>query len=196
MALGGLGAVGGLLALESAGALETRGVAAALGTEVGEVVVRVVSGPWSPDQVARWLEGARIPVRLAVLTQRGPLVVSLWYRFDGRDLWCATRSGADIVQHVRADPRVGIEVAPDLPPYRGVRGTGRAEVVAKAGAATLEALIVRYLDDRNGALAADLRRAAARGEVALRIAALTLTSWDFSARMARQEDRPELPELG
>lgn len=158
--------------------------------------MRIVSGPWSPEQVVQWLEGARIPVRLAVLTQRGPLVVSLWYRFDGDELWCATRSGADIVQHVQADPRVGIEVAPDLPPYRGVRGTGRAQVVAEAGAATLDELIARYLDDRNSALAADLRRSAARGEVALRIVDLTLTSWDFSARMARQDDHPELPELG
>ncbi len=160
-----------------------------------EAVVRILSGPWDREQVARWLHGARIPLRLAVLTPRGPLVVSLWFRFDGAQLWCATRSSADIVGHVRADPRVGVEVAPDLPPYRGVRGTGRAAVVVEEGPAALDVLLDRYLDDRNAALAADLRRAATRGEVALRISALTLSSWDFSARMHPQEPAPPLPDV-
>lgn len=157
--------------------------------------MRIVSGPWSQEQVARWLEGARIPVRLAVHAPRGPLVVSLWFRFDGTQLWCATRTGADIVGHVRRDPRVGVEVAGDLPPYRGVRGTGRAEVDAEAGVATLDALLDRYLDAGNAALADDLRRAAAQGEVAVRIGELTLASWDFSGRMRAQEHSAHLPDI-
>lgn len=155
--------------------------------------MEVVSGPWDRDRVTAWLEQARIPVRLAVLAPRGPLVVSLWYRFDGEALWCATRDTADVVAHVQADPRVGIEVAGDLPPYRGVRGTGRVEVVPETGVVTLEALLARYLDARNAELAAGLRAAAERGEVALRIAALKLTSWDFSGRMQPQDGGQVLP---
>jgi hypothetical protein len=155
--------------------------------------MEVVSGPWDHGRVAAWLDQARIPVRLAVLAPRGPLVVSLWYRFDGEALWCATRDTADVVGHVRADPRVGIEVAGDLPPYRGVRGTGRVELVPDAGVVTLEVLLTRYLDARNAGLADQLRAAAARGEVALRIAALTLTSWDFSGRMRPQDGDGVLP---
>jgi len=155
--------------------------------------MEVVSGPWDHGRVAAWLDQARIPVRLAVLAPRGPLVVSLWYRFDGEALWCATRDTADVVGHVRAAPRVGIEVAGDLPPYRGVRGTGRVELVPEVGVATLEVLLTRYLDARNAALADQLRAAAARGEVALRIAALRLTSWDFSGRMRPQDGDGVLP---
>jgi len=155
--------------------------------------VEVISGPWDRDRVTAWLEEVRIPVRLAVLAPRGPLVVSLWFRFDGDALWCATRDSADVVEHVRADPRVGIEVAGDLPPYRGVRGTGRVEVVPAAGLDTLDALLARYLDARNAELAEGLRAAATRGEVALRIAALKLTSWDFSARMRAQDGDDVLP---
>ena len=155
--------------------------------------MEVISGPWDRDRVTAWLEEVRIPVRLAVLAPRGPLVVSLWFRFDGDALWCATRDSADVVEHVRADPRVGIEVAGDLPPYRGVRGTGRVEVVPAAGLDTLDALLARYLDARNAELAEGLRAAATRGEVALRIAALKLTSWDFSARMRAQDGDDVLP---
>jgi nitroimidazol reductase NimA-like FMN-containing flavoprotein (pyridoxamine 5'-phosphate oxidase superfamily) len=155
--------------------------------------VEVVSGPWDRDRVTAWLEQARIPVRLAVLATRGPLVVSLWYRFDGEALWCATRDTADVVAHVRGDPRVGIEVAGDLPPYRGVRGTGRVELRPDAGVDTLEALLARYLDARNAVLADQLRTAARRGEVALRITALRLTSWDFSGRMRAQAGDAVLP---
>ncbi len=157
--------------------------------------VQLVSGPWDRSQVTRWLEGARIPVRLAVLAPRGPLVVSLWYRFDGKALWCATRRGADVVGHVLADHRVGIEVAPDLPPYRGVRGTGRAEVIPERGADTLELLLERYLDAANAPLA-DSLRAGADDEVALRIGSLSLTSWDFSGRMQPQGTGPILPDVG
>jgi len=157
--------------------------------------MQLVSGPWDRTQVVRWLEGARIPVRLAVLAPRGPLVVSLWYRFDGEALWCATRREADVVGHVLADRRVGIEVAPDLPPYRGVRGTGRAEVIAERGPDTLGRLLDRYLDAANAPLA-DTLRANADDEVALRIDALSLTSWDFSGRMQPQENAPILPDLG
>lgn len=155
--------------------------------------MEVVSGPWDRDRVAAWLEQARIPVRLAVLAPRGPLVVSLWYRFDGEALWCATRDSAVVVEHMRADPRVGIEVAGDLPPYRGVRGTGRVEIIPAAGLDTLEALLARYLDARNAELADALRTAAEQGEVALRITALTLTSWDFSGRMRPQDGDGVLP---
>jgi nitroimidazol reductase NimA-like FMN-containing flavoprotein (pyridoxamine 5'-phosphate oxidase superfamily) len=156
--------------------------------------MQLVSGPWDRSQVTRWLEDARIPVRLAVLAPRGPLVVSLWYLFDGEALWCATRRSADVVAHVLADRRVGIEVAPDLPPYRGVRGTGRAEIISERGRETLELLLERYLDAVNAPLA-DMLRANANDELALRISGLSLTSWDFSGRMQPQEPGPILPDL-
>ena len=157
--------------------------------------MQLVSGPWDLAQITRWLQDARIPVRLAVLAPRGPLVVSLWYHFDGDVMWCATRRGADVVAHLQADRRVGIEVAPDLPPYRGVRGTGRAEVVTERGPDMLDRLLDRYLDQVNAPLATTLR-ANADDEVALRISALSLTSWDFSGRMQPQETGPILPDLG
>lgn len=157
--------------------------------------MRIVSGPWDADQVARWLTGARIPVRLGVLAPTGPLVLSLWYRFADGELWCATGSGADVVSHVRHDARVGFEVGPDIPPYRGVRGSARVEIVPALGPATLEQLLDRYLDDVNAGLATWLLDRA-DDEVALRLHDLRISSWDFSGRMSPQEPGPVLPDVG
>lgn len=155
--------------------------------------MRRISGPWDEQTVVRWLTGARIPVRLAVSTPRGPLVVSLWYRYEDGQLWCATRADAVVVGHLRRDGRVGIEVAPDVPPYRGVRGTGRATIVPERGVEVLEALLARYLDASNAPLATWLRHRS-DDEVAIRIDDLTLSSWDFSQRMVAQ-DGPVLPSI-
>ena len=154
--------------------------------------MRIASGPWDQDQVERWLTGARIPVRLGVLAPTGPLVLSLWYRYEQGALWCATGADADVVRHLRRDARVGFEVGPDVPPYRGVRGTGRAEILADPGPGVLEDLLARYLDETNAQLA-DWLREGADDEVALRISDLRVSSWDFSARMAPQETGPILP---
>lgn len=155
--------------------------------------MQLVSGPWDQPTVERWLTGARIPVRLAVLAPRGPLVVSLWFHYEDEALWCATAASAAIVTHLRRDPRVGIEVGPDLPPYRGVRGTGRATIVGERGASVLDALLGRYLDDVNEPLASWLR-GRADDEVAIRIDDLRLSSWDFSGRMLPQETVGLLPD--
>lgn len=157
--------------------------------------MRIVSGPWEREDIERWFHGARIPVRVAVTGRHGPRVVSLWYRYqdDGDPaLWCATPGEAAIVGLVAADPRVGFEVAPDIPPYRGVRGTGHATVVPARGPEVLDALIERYLDAGNAGLADWLRRRSDT-EVALRIGTLRVSSWDFSTRMRPQESGPVLP---
>ena len=156
--------------------------------------MRIVSGPWDAQQIETWLTGARIPVRLGVFTRDAPLVLSLWFRYEGGALWCATGAGADVVAHLHRDDRVAFEVGPDVPPYRGVRGSGRAEIVPARGREMLDQLLERYLDEENAALA-DWLRDGADDEVAIRIGDLRVTSWDFSKRMAAQEPGPILPDV-
>ncbi len=139
------------------------------------------SGPWSAEQVDDYLSSTVIPVRLAS-AGRQPLVQSLWFAYDGAALWCATQEDSVVAKRVRRDGRVGFEVAADAPPYRGVRGTGRATVVPERGAQVLADLITRYLGSTPTPLATWLLSRSAT-EVALRIDELALTSWDYSGRM-------------
>jgi hypothetical protein len=102
--------------------------------------------------------------------------------YDEDAIWCATQGSARIVRLLARESRCGLEVAGDLPPYRGVRGQGTAVIDAGAGAAVLPQLIDRYLGSRDSAFARWLLARQA-GEVAIRIEPDWLTAWDYSRRM-------------
>jgi nitroimidazol reductase NimA-like FMN-containing flavoprotein (pyridoxamine 5'-phosphate oxidase superfamily) len=142
------------------------------------------TGPWSAARVDAHLAGTVIPVRLACASGSGqPRVLSLWYLWRDGALWCATAPGAKVVEWLAREPRCGFEVARDEPPYRGVRGRGRATLDPERGLEILEALVDRYLGTRDTPFARWLLERAARGETAIRIAPESLASWDFTARM-------------
>jgi hypothetical protein len=138
---------------------------------------------WDAPGIEQFLRVTTIPVRLACLTASGaPLVCSLWYLYADGALWCATQASARIVALLAREPRCGVEVAGDLPPYRGVRGQGLAAIDAAAGAAVLPQLIDRYLGSRESAFGRWLMARQA-DEVAIRIEPDWLTAWDYSRRM-------------
>ncbi len=141
-------------------------------------------GAFSREQIDRHLRETTIPLRLACVDPDGaPLVLSLWYLWRDDSIWCATSPGARVVALLRDEPRCGFEVARDEPPYRGVRGQGRAELVPEMGGSILEALVDRYVGTRESGFARWLlsRR---NDEMAIRIVPTKLSSWDFARRMS------------
>jgi hypothetical protein len=142
-----------------------------------------LTGPDSEDEAERYLRETVVPVRLACLTASGwPLVLSLWFLWRDGALWCASRPGARVVEHLGRDARCAFEVAREAPPYRGLRGQARATVLRAAGGPLLGELIDRYLGARTSPLARRLLAGAA-DEVAIRVVPTRLTSWDYTARM-------------
>lgn len=141
------------------------------------------SSAWPRAEIQRFLEQQRIPLRLACLDRRGePIVCSLWYLFENEALWCATQKSARVVDYLERNPVCGFEVAPEAPPYMGVRGQASASLTAERGPGVLLRLIDRYLGDRESSLACWLI-ARSSDEVAIRLSPRWLTSWDFSGRM-------------
>ena len=140
-------------------------------------------GPWSTEQIHRFLEDARIPVRLACNGPSGcPMLASLWFvPLDGT-LWCATQRGSSVVSHLSRDPRCGFEVSVEAPPYVGVRGSGRASLHDDRGEEILRLLIDRYLGDTGSDLASFLLSRVA-SETAIAIEPQALYSWDYRERM-------------
>lgn len=145
--------------------------------------MEIVSGPWTRSEITDYLASTVIPIRLASVGTKGPLVQSLWFAFDDEALWCCTQQDSVLAQRLARDPRVGFEIAGDMPPYRGVRGRGIAELTPKAAPRLLPQLIERYLGQTEPALATWLLSRLST-ETALRITQLRLTSWDYAPRMA------------
>ncbi len=141
-------------------------------------------GPFSREQIDHHLREAVIPLRLACVAPDGaPLVLSLWYLWRDGAFWCATSPRAHVVKLLRDEPRCGFEVAGDAPPYRGVRGQGRADLVPEIGGSILEALVDRYVGTRESLFA---RRLLSRrnDEMAIQISPTNISSWDFARRMS------------
>ena len=103
----------------------------------------VVLGPYSLVEAERYLRDTVVPLRLACTTSTGwPLVLSLWYLYRDGALWCATSPRALILRHLEHDGRCGFEVAPNEPPYRGVRGQAQAALIRGAGGGLLYFLFI------------------------------------------------------
>lgn len=136
------------------------------------------------ESLEDYLRETVIPIRLACLdADGGPLVLSLWFLWREGAFWCATSPRARVVEKLRRAPRCGFEVARDTPPYRGVRGRGRAELVPERGGEILEALVDRYVGTRESRFARWLL-ARRDDEMAIRIVPTSLSSWDFARRMS------------
>ena len=144
---------------------------------------------WSEGDAVAFLEGARVPLRLAFAGADGaPRLVSLWYAWREGAFWSATPATAFAARQIAANGTCAFEASTNHPPYRGVRGTGTAVLVPDRGQEWLSVLVDRYLTERNAALRASLLRGASN-EVAIRIVPSSMFAWDFSSRMAPEDER-------
>ena len=141
------------------------------------------TGPWAESQVHAFLAEARIPMRLAANTPSGfPVVLSLWFLPEGDELVAAVHRDARIVKRLRADSRCAFEIAPNEPPYRGVRGQATVSLESEGARMLLERLLHRYLGSTDSALGRFLL-ARADEELVVRLRPLWIASWDYSRRM-------------
>ncbi len=134
------------------------------------------------DQDERFLTDTNIPLRLSCITTQGwPMILSLWYLYSDGKLICSTQKSSKLVKFLSQDPRCAFEIAPETPPYRGIRGKGTVNLVEEGAMDILEELIIRYLGGTDSSLANYLL---SRGdEVAIIITPQKLYTWDYSERM-------------
>lgn len=145
-----------------------------------------VTGAWTDTEAAEFLQSATVPIRLGTRRPDASLwIVTLWYRYRGGVFECATGAKAEVVRYLR-EAAVAFDVSTNHPPYRGVRGNGRAEVAPDPEKAVLRDLLDRYLGGTDGDLARWLLDDA-REEVRIRIEPQSMYTWDYSERMGGTE---------
>jgi hypothetical protein len=123
------------------------------------------------------------PIRISGISQSGfPLICSLWFEYEDNAIWCATQKTSKIARVLSENPKCAFELAPNEPPYFGVRGQGNAMVEVADADKLLERLIDRYLGNRKSRIAKMLLNKVA-DEVLIRIDVKQISSWDYRTRM-------------
>lgn len=142
-----------------------------------------LKGPWNKAEVDSFLSNTQFPLRLACVAQDGfPRVVSVWYGFDGHYLRCVSHRTSQLVNLLQRCDRVGFELAPNEPPYHGVRGQGIARLDADEDGEVLTQMLQRYLGGTDSKLGQWLL-SRSEDEVLITIEPLRLFSWDYRERM-------------
>ena len=122
-------------------------------------------------------------MRLAANTGSGfPVILSLWFLPDEDQLLAAVHRDAKIAKRLRADPRCAFEIAPNEPPYCGVRGQANAHLESDGASALLERLLDRYLGSTDSNLGRFLL-GRAEEELVSRLRPTWVASWDYGRRM-------------
>ena len=142
-----------------------------------------ISGPWSREGIETYLKSIVVPLRLSVNNKNGwPIVVSLLFLYEEGHILAASRQSSKIVEYIGANPRCGFEIAPESPPYFGVRGYGAATLSADQNATLLKRLADRYLGSQETPFRQWLV-STAKEETAISIAPRRWMSWDYRSRM-------------
>ena len=143
----------------------------------------VCKGPWSPAQIETFLHNAVYPMRLACVGADGyPRVVSVWFLYEQETLHCVSHRESSLVTLLRKNAKVGFEIAPNEPPYHGVRGQGQASLQALGDDETLRVLLQRFLGGVDSRLARWLLSRSDE-ELLISIRPRRWFSWDYRERM-------------
>ncbi len=81
-----------------------------------------------PPEAERFLHGRHIAVLTTINTDGTPLQTPVWYLYRDGLFYIRTNSKSGKVRNIRRDPRVGLCVQDERPPYRGVTVKGTATV--------------------------------------------------------------------
>lgn len=111
-----------------------------------------------------------------------PLICSVWFEYEAGRIVCVSHKDSKLARLLQKEQRCGFEIAPNEPPYRGVRGKANIVVEKEGVESRLTRLIERYLGDTNQSLANWLLSRVV-DEYAFILEPAWVTSWDYGNRM-------------
>ncbi|MFT5350338.1 MAG: hypothetical protein ACI9MF_001154 [Gammaproteobacteria bacterium] len=137
----------------------------------------------SDEDINSFLNSYLAPIRLSGILDSGyPIICSLWFEHRDNAIWCATKKTSRIARVFADNTKCAFELAPNEPPYYGVRGQGIASLHLENTDDLLERLIIRYLGNNESRLAKKLLNNTAT-EVVIKVEPTKIFSWDYRKRM-------------
>ncbi len=147
------------------------------------ITEKPMRGPWSVSQLQQYLYDCETPLRIACQAADGyPLIVPLWFCFDGQSLWSATHCNAKVVKCLKRNPNVGFELANNEMPYKGVRGKADVVLHSDKGSDVLDQVMKKYIKQPGSHLEKWLS-GRKEEEIAIELIPHSFSVWDYSARM-------------
>lgn len=139
---------------------------------------------WSETDVKSFLTASTIPMRIATSSESYLTLCSVWYLFDAKagDLLCVSHENSQLVSDLIVNKKCSFEIAPNEPPYYGVRGKATVSLTKDSAREMLTVLLQRYLGGTNSRLAKWLLSRSDE-EYVLKLTPVKLTAWDYSERM-------------
>jgi len=137
---------------------------------------------WNAARVQAFLEASKIPIRIAAADGDYPLICSVWYEYRDGNLCLVSHKASKLAQLLMQQGRCAFEIAPNAPPYCGVRGKAEVTYNPDNAGTTLERMIDRYLGDSNQSLASWLL-SRVDDELEFVLSPTWATSWDYGGRM-------------
>lgn len=143
------------------------------------------SSAWNESEVRSYLTNSTMPMRIATSTDGYPTLCSVWYLLDDQegDLLCVSHENSQLVTDLMANKKCAFEIAPNDPPYQGVRGKATATLTKDDAGDVLPVLIERYLGNADSGIAKWLL-GRIEEEYVIRLEPVRITSWDYSERMS------------
>lgn len=140
--------------------------------------------PWTAAEIERYLADSIIPMRIATVTNDFPTLLSIWYVYDAEQelLLGACHETSRLAKDLLKNNKCSFEIAPNKPPYKGVRGHATVEFSREGTGDILSKLIERYLGSVESGLASWLLSRVEQ-EYILKISPTWITAWDYSGRM-------------
>ncbi|MCY3411591.1 MAG: pyridoxamine 5'-phosphate oxidase family protein [Candidatus Heimdallarchaeota archaeon] len=150
----------------------------------------ILNQPMFTPSMKDFLKEINIPIRLSCLLPSGyPIVLSLWFIYEPRDdtLICASSEGSKLISYLRTNPKVGFEIASELPPYCGIRGYGTVTLHPDHELQLMKQLYMKYFTNQNSQLYRFLT-SRPKQEIQIVIKPQKVFDWNFQKRM--QDSNP------
>lgn len=139
---------------------------------------------WNVVQIEDFLHTQKTPMRIAVLDHDDfPMICSVWHQYHEQKIYAVAHKNSKLVKKLTAHPQCAFEIAPNEPPYKGVRGQAVSAVSTLHCEETLNQLLEKFL----GQGYQDLRSfllSRSEDERVIELQLEKITAWDFSQRMS------------